>query len=243
MKKTEYKINHQYQPTNTTCSPTALSMLLDYYGKYFSVDDISRKVPQVKNEKGENFGTINQQMATWCLSLGFDVALYTADIQVIDQSWRDLSKKEVIKRLEARKTGLKVPSLGELWNDAYCQSYIDFLEADGDLSIVPFITSQLLYDLIENGPILPLVCFNTLYGTGRTSNYGEKESTPDDINGKAWNHSIVIYGNDEEGNFQIADPWKKPGRHVIEPERMVAAVATAQIECDNLVFQLKKSTN
>lgn len=238
MNKTEYEIKHKYQPTNTTCSPTALSMLLGFYGEDLSVDDISAKVPQIKNEKGENFGTINTQMATWCRSLGFDVVLYTADVQVIDQSWSKLSPIEVIERLEARKSGLKVPSLGELWNNAYCQAYIEFIQSNGELHIVNAITSKLLYELLKNGPVLPCLSFDTLYGSGRTSNVGEKEAKPDDVNGKAWNHSVVIYGNDEDGNFLVADPWEKPGHHIIEPDVMVAAIGTAQLECDNLIFQL-----
>jgi uncharacterized protein YvpB len=64
MKATKYKLQNQYQPINITCSPTALSMLLGYYGKDISVDEVSEKVLQVKNEKGEEFGTINQQMAS-----------------------------------------------------------------------------------------------------------------------------------------------------------------------------------
>jgi len=240
MNKTVYEIKHQYQPTNTTCSPTALSMLLDFYGEELSVHDISAKVPQVKNEKGENFGTINQQMATWCKSLGFDVVLYTADVQVIDQSWSKLAPKELIDRLEARKSGLKVPSLGKLWNTAYCQAYIDFIRSGGELHVVNAITTSLLYKMLKNGPVLPCLSFDTLYGKGKISNIGEKETKPDDVNGKAWNHSVVIYGNDVNGNFLIADPWEKPGHHVIEPDVMIAAIGTAQLECDNLVFQLRR---
>ncbi len=238
MNSIEHKITHQYQPTNTTCSPTALSMLLGFYGTNVSVDDISVKVPQVKNEKGENFGTINTQMAMWCRTLGFDVALYTADVQVIDQSWSKLSSEAIIARLEARKSGLAVPSLGELWTEAYSQAYIEFIQSGGELHIVNAITANLLYELLPKGPLLPCVSFDTLYGRGRTSNVGEKEVRPDDVNGKAWNHSIVIYGNDDEGNFLVADPWEKPGRQVIAPDVMIAALGTAQLECDNMTFQL-----
>lgn len=240
MNKIEHEIKHQYQPTNTTCSPTALSMLLGFYGENYSVDDISTKVPQVKNEKGDNSGTINTQMATWCKSLGFDVALYTADVQVIDQSWSKFSSGEIVERLEARKSGFKVPSLGDLWNTAYCQAYIEFIQSGGELHIVNAITSNLLYELLKEGPILPCLSFGTLYGKGRTSTVDETETNPDDVNGKAWNHSVVIYGNDEKGNFLIADPWEKPGYHVIEQDVMVAAIGTAQLECDNQVFQLSR---
>ncbi len=238
MKKIEHKIVHQYQPTNTTCSPTALSMLLGSYGKHFTVDEISSKVPQVYNEDNEPFGTINQQMATWCISLGFDVSLYTFDCQVIDQSWAELPEKKLLERLDARKNGWTVPSLGVVWTRAYAQSYSDFIKAGGKLTIQPAVTTKLLYSLLRNGPILPCLSFSTLYGAGRTENLGEHDSSDNDINGRAWNHSVVIYGNDENGNFLVADPFKKPGMHVVEPERMIAAISTGQIECDNLIFQL-----
>ena len=240
MKTTEYKIKHQYQPTNTTCSPTALSMLLGYYDKEFTVAEISDKVPQVYNNKNEPQGTINQQMATWCLSLGFDVSLYTFDCQVVDQSWAGLTNEKLVERLKYRKDGWVVPQMGEAWTKAYTQSYIDFIEAGGKLTIQPAVTSALLYDLLQNGPILPCLCYNTLYGVGRTKNFDEHKSADDDVNGRTWNHSVVIYGNNEEGNFLIADPYNKPGLHVIEPERLIAAISTAQIECDNLFFQLRK---
>lgn len=241
MKAIEHTIKHQYQPTNTTCSPTALSMLLGFYGKNISVDEISDNVPQVYNEDGEPFGTINQQMATWCLSLGYEVSLYTFDCQVIDQTWDKLQKDKLINKLNARKGGWVVPSLGEAWTKAYAQSYIDFLEAGGNITVQPAVTTKLLYDLLKDAPLLPCLCFNTLYGRGRTSNFDEKKTVKDDINGRTWNHSVVIYGNDADGNFLLADPIRKPGLHLIEPERMIAAISTAQIECDNLIFQLRST--
>jgi hypothetical protein len=240
MNKVEYKVKHQYQPTNTSCSPTALSILFSYYGRSDSVDTISKSVPQSLDEKGQELGTINQEMAVWCLMLGFKVSMYTFDVQIIDMSWQSLSKAEVIKRLVAGLDGVTVPSLGKEWSKAYRQSYINFLKADGKLVIQPSVTSELLYKLLEKGPVLPCVCDNTLYGSGKSRHDGKENTIPDDTKGKATNHSIVIYGHDSNGNFLTADPCYKPGRHSISPERMIAAISTAQIECDNLLFQIFK---
>lgn len=240
MQATEYKLKHQYQPTNTSCSPTALSMLLSHYGKTMSVDEVSEQVPQVQDEHGQNFGTINTQMAVWCLSLGFKVSVYTFDCQVIDQSWAKLSKDRLLARLKLRKSGWAVPALGELWTKGYVQSYIDFLNDSGDLHIQPSVSSKLLYDLLKKGPILPCLSYSTLYGESRQLVEGEEDTVDDDINGRALNHSVVIYGNDSNGNFLVADPFNKPGRHVVEPERMIAAISTAQIECDNLLFVIQE---
>lgn len=240
MNQISYSIKHQYQPTSTTCSPTSLSMLLDYYGIQKSIEDISREVPQVQNEKGESFGTINQQLATYCRRLGFDVAMYTFDCQIIDQAWAGLSKAVLLERLEARKSGWAVPALGSLWNEAYVQSYIDFLHAGGTLQISPAPTSDLIYGLLENGPIFACVSMSTMYGHGRIRIINEHSEILDDVNGRALNHSIVISGYDTNGNLQIIDPFIEPGQHTVPMEQTIAAIATAQIECDNLLFQLSR---
>ncbi len=239
MDKIEHHISHTYQPTNTTCSQTALSILLSHYENIIEPLELEERIPQTTNELGEKQGTINQHLATWCLSQGFNVTMYTFDCQIIDQSWSTLEKDELITRLKLRKDGWVVPGMGEQWTIEYTQGYIDFMEAGGELHIQQAVTSDLLYELLQKGPLLPCVSFSTLYGSGRTV-LTQEEDTPDDINGRATNHSIVIYGNDENGNFLVADPFKKPGKLVIDKERMLAAISTAQIECDNLLFQLYK---
>ncbi len=236
MKQAIYEVVHRYQPTPTSCSQTALSILLSHYNIPKTVDDILAVVPQVKDLDGNDSGSINQQLATWCISLGFDVTLYTFDCQIIDQSWAGLGKDDLVARLKMSMDGYEVPSLGALWSNAYRQAYVDFLEAGGEMHIQPAVTTKRLYELLEYGPILACVSFSTLYGVGRSN----EQSEQDDINGKAWNHTVVIYGNDEDGNFCVSDPLKKPGTHVVEAERMIVAISTAQLECDNLFFQIQK---
>lgn len=214
--------------------------MLSYYGKDSTPEQIAEDIPVGLNDKGEPWGTINQQLATWCIGQGYEVKMYTFDCQVIDQSWRDLDKAKLLERLEAAKAGRNVPSLGQEWSKMYLQSYIDFINAGGELHIQPHVTSKLLYELVRDGPLLTSVCFNTLYGTGHGKDIGLRKSEIDDVYGKTTNHSIVIYGVTENGDFEIADPWQEPGMHTIEPERMIAAIIAAQIECDNLLFQLKK---
>ncbi len=166
----------------------------------------------------------------------FDVELYTFDCQIIDQSWAGLRPQDIITRLEVGMGGREVPTLGALWSNAYRQSYIDYLKSGGRMHIQPAVTSELLYTLLENGPVIPCISYSTMYGVGRV----DEDSQPDDVKGKAWNHTIVIYGVDDRGRFLIADPLRKPGLHVIKPDRMIAAISTAQIECDNLLFQISK---
>jgi hypothetical protein len=241
MKVTNWGIQAQTQPTSTTCSPTALSILLGHYKDNVGPLEIEAKVPQSTNEKGEKMGTVSQQLASWCLNRGYDVAMYTFDCQVIDQSWSIVGKDELLNKLTLRKKGWIVPAMGKEWTEQYAQSYIDFINAGGQLHIEKAVTTKLLYELLEKGPLFASVSYSTMYGAARTRVVSDEESPYDDINGRALNHSIIVYGVNENGSFKIADPARseRPSLQTIEPEVMLAAISTAQIECDNLLFQLK----
>lgn len=240
MKRIEHKVVHRYQPTNHTCSQTALSILLSYYGEELTPEEIAQQVAVTKNEKGEDWGTITQQLATWCLERGYAVDMYSFDFQTLDLSWADLSNDKLLERLKAAKGVREIPILGKHFTSEYLQSYIDFITAGGALTLEPYVRSQLLYELLAQGPIFASVNFNVLYNSGRSLNTGLRKTKPDDLKGGLINHSLVIYGNTEDGDFLIADPWVEPGKHAVDPERMLGAIAAAQIECDNLVFTVTR---
>lgn len=238
----KHNITHHYQPTNNSCSQSALAILLSFFGQNLTPEEIVAKIPVNKNDKGEDWGTINQHLATWCLSQSFDVEMHTADFQIIDLSWIGLETEKLLERMELAKETREIPALGKTWSKIYMQSYIDFVKAGGKLHVLPYMTTELLNGLIADSPLLLCVNYNVLYGIGRSNNTGLRKAEPDDINGKLTNHSIVIYGLDDDGNYLVADPYKEPGLQVIEPERMIAGMSASQVECDNLFFQLKKNS-
>ncbi|MGB2787407.1 MAG: hypothetical protein WBB94_03425 [Candidatus Saccharimonadaceae bacterium] len=235
----EHRITHHYQPTNTTCSQSAMAMLLSFFGRDVSPEEIVAAVPVIKNDEGEDWGTINQNLASWSITQGFEVDMYTADFQVIDLSWVDLPKAQLLERMELAKLRRDIPALGKDWSKIYMQSYIDFVNAGGRLFIRPYMTTGLIDSLLPDSPLLTCVCYNVLYGVGRSQSVELRKSESDDLSGKLANHSILIYGKDDSDNYLVADPWEEPGAHVVEPERLLAAMTAAQMECDNLLFQLK----
>lgn len=233
-----HEIAHQYQSTNNNCSQTALSMLLNYYGLNKSPKDIMSEIPVTKDEKGNDWGTITQQLASWCISLGFKVKMYSFDIQILDLSWKDLDETELLNKLHSILGVRDVPALGKEWSKEYVQSYIEFIKAGGSLTIKDYPTIELLEKLLAKAPIFASVNFNVMYGYGRRKNVGLRESIEDFKEGKLTNHSIVISGY-KAGEFQVYDPWEKPGIHKINSERIIAAITAAQIEADNLLFQIE----
>lgn len=239
MSESNYTIHHYYQPTNTSCGPTSLAMIFSYYGKERTPEEVIKEIPVIRNKAGEDCGTSGQQLAIWCLAQGFHVDLYSADFQLLDLSWSSLSKAEMLERLTKAIKVRIAPAIGKDWSSLYLKSYIEFIKSGGTLHIDPYISSSLLNELLENGPVVVTVNFNVLHSVGRTTDIALRKSRADDINGKLANHFVVLYGR-EHGSYLIDDPWEKPGKHIIEPERLVASISAAQMECDSLIFQLSE---
>ncbi len=241
VKTREHQVTHQYQPTNNCCAQTALAILISHYDIDTTAEDILQQMPTRKKDNGDDWGTIGQKLAAWPITKDLGVTVYSFDFQVLDLSWADLPAEKVLERLEAVRAFRDVPSLGREWTMDYTQAYIDLLNQGGKLIIKPYPASALLYNLLNNGPVMVCVSYNMLYNRGRTRVVELRKSVDDDLAGIVTNHFIVVYGNDVDGNFLVADPWEKPGRHIIEPERLVCAMTASQVECDNLWICLQKS--
>lgn len=243
MKAVEHKITHYYQPTTSTCGYAALAILLSHYKRDASItpQDVIASVPQPKDAGSEPTGSITAQLASWCLSRGYSLDFYSFDCQILDLSWEGLSADSLIERLEAVKDSRHVLSLGEkYWSQVYVQAYIDMIQAGGNLQISAHVASQQLYDLLANGPIYANICSATVNNQGRLTypNPAELLEAPDDKNGFVGTHSVIIYGNDEQGNFLVADPWE--GLETVDAETMICGITAAQIECDNQCFQIRQ---
>jgi len=234
MKSITHKVEHHYQPTNNTCGYSALATLLSHYNKEYKPEELVNKVPQPIDSEGTAHGSVTAQLVDWCQSEGMQTHMYVSDPYVLDLSWKDMDSEQVKERIKKVGSSRKVPLLGDHWTKVYVDAYLSMLENGADLSVVPFIKSKLLYKLLEKGPIFANIGSTANSGNGRTINPSLRESVVDDVKGSISTHSVVIYGNDDRGNFLIADPWD--GLVTIDPEQMVLAIQAAQIECDNQIF-------
>ena len=234
MKASKWEVNLSLQPTNNTCGYTALAILLSHYNMTHTPEDLVAKVPQPTDEKGEPSGSITAQLVNWCQQNGLETHMYTSDVFITDLSWMNLSEQEIVERLRAVRSVRNMPVLGEHWSKVYVDAYVDMISNGAKLSVIPFIRTSLLYELLEKGPVYANIGSTANTGKGRTRTTGLRESEVDDINGTINTHSLVIYGNDEDGSFLVADPWD--GLVTIDPEQMVLAIQAAQIESDNQIF-------
>lgn len=236
----KHEINHVYQPTNHTCCQSALSMLLSFFDIDISPEEVASKVPVCKNEKGEEVGSVVQKLATWCILEGFEASLYTADYQILDLSWVGLSRGDLIRKMKEVLDTREVPAIGREWTKIYLEEYINFAEAGGNIEIIPYVSEELLDRLLVDSPVHITVNQNVFSNKGRTKNTGLRKSELDYKNGELNTHSILVYGKNDEGKYLVADPWTEPGLLEVEPELLIVSVAAAQIECDSIIFQLRK---
>lgn len=204
-------------------------------------EELVRKVPQPADQQGNPVGSITSQLITWCQGQGLQATLYTFDCMIIDLTWSKLSKEEIIARLEAVKDTRNVRGLGDKhWSKVYVESYIEMLKSGAELKVLPYVTPEMLYDLLKKGPVYANVVAPVLYNNGRKRHWEVRQAELDDKDGIIGTHSLVIYGNDSDGNFLLADPWE--GQQTASQAAMTAAITAAQIECDNLCFQIERHT-
>lgn len=243
MQEIKHKITHHYQPTSTSCGYASLSTLLSHENHDAAVTDLLEEVPQAKNEDGSPIGSLTAQLAEWCVKQGYHVDFTSFDFLITDLSWSGLSNEQLLAKLQAVKDVRDVHNVGgKHWSKEYVKAYINFIKAGGTLSIRPHVTSKLLYDELQNGPVYVNICSSVVHGTGRQQHpepeTDKRLSVDDDIHGAIGTHSVVIYGNDSDGNFLVADPWD--GLEVINPETMLCGITAAELECDAQCFQISR---
>jgi len=235
---TQHKITHHYQPTNTTCGYAALAMLLSFYGQEVSVDDLLASVQQPTDKNGDPTGSITTELISWCLKQGFRSKLYSFDCELLDLSWQKLNQSEMRSKIELHATTRDVLGLGNEYAQRYLLGYANMMKAGGELTIAPHVTTKLINELLEQAPVYANVCSDVMDNLGRTKTVGLREFKEDDINGRLHTHSIVVYGTNDAGDYLVADPWR--GLRILDPETLLCSITMAQIECDNMIFQLMR---
>lgn len=220
------------QPTNVSCTQTATAMLLSHYDPEYNVDRVLSDSPT------EDFGSSMQRLATYCLEKGYDVELYSFDARILDFTWADLSPTQLIEKLEKIKDVRNVDNLGKELTKQYIEEYIDFVEKGGSLRIQPYPTREFLVKLVTEGPVCVAVNFSTLLGTGHSKNNGLRSSDPDELDNEITTHAVLLYGQNDKGDFLISDPWGKPQLNVVSSDQLIASIMAAQWLCDNILFRI-----
>jgi hypothetical protein len=222
MNEEKPKIHIQQQPTETSCGPTCLKAIYDYYGHKKSLESIIREIPSL--EKG---GTLAVQLGIHALRQGFDVTIYTYNLQVFDPTWflpRKLSASLMIEKLKSQQ---KLKDKAKL--QFACQNYIEFLGTGGCLRMADLSSRVLKKYLQHSTPLLTGLSSTYLYGASREK-VVDTHQVVDDVGGFPEGHFIILDDyNREEKRVRIVDPYpgnpySKNLRYSIRMERLINAI-------------------
>lgn len=184
----------QPQPTDTSCGPTCLQAVYNYYGDVIPVTSLIDEVPEL-----ETGGTLAVQLGLHALRRGYAAELFTYNLRVFDPTWFDLETAEMARRLEQR-IGRRHSEKRRL----AMQAYLDFIRLGGQVRL-EVLNEGLIRSLLEsNLPILTGLSSTFLYSSPREIPTNDKE---DDIRGEPVGHFVVLCGCDPlAGTVLVADP-------------------------------------
>ncbi|MCC5815300.1 MAG: C39 family peptidase [Leptospira sp.] len=195
--KADLKISIESQPDDTTCGPTALHAVYNYYGLNISLKETIDEIKQLKDG-----GTLVVLLAVHALRKGFRAKIYTYNLQVFDLTWFTHSNIDIGEKL---KQQLKVKPESERLKFA-TEGYLEFLRLGGEIRQEPLSNSLIRRYLNKNIPILTGLSATYLYNEPRE--FGSNCEF-DDIRGFPSGHFVVLSGyNKDEKKVKIADPYK-----------------------------------
>ncbi|MEX2525450.1 MAG: hypothetical protein WD750_10875 [Gammaproteobacteria bacterium] len=182
------------QPDDTTCGPTCLHAVYQYYGEKDSLEAVINTTHTL-----EDGGTLAVFLANAALRRGYRAVMYTYNLEVFDPSWFapgvDLSDR--LRQQAAIKQNPRLQHATE--------GYLEFLELGGQLRFSDLNRGLLRGILRRRLPILTGLSATYLYRSARV--YGVDEDF-DDLRGEPSGHFVILAGyHSEDRSVLIADPY------------------------------------
>ncbi len=182
------------QPDETTCGPTCLHSIYEYYEGTVGLSSVIRDVDQLTEG-----GTLGSLLAVDALKRGYDATIYTYNLQVFDPTWFDLEPEEMKLRMKEQITFKDNEKLR-----TETEAYYQFLKLGGTLKFEDLRSTILRRYLKKNQPIIAGLSATYLYKSMRE--YGPDQDY-DDIRGEPTGHFVVLHGyNRDTRMVSIADP-------------------------------------
>lgn len=197
----EIKLDIKAQPTDTTCGPTCLYSLYDYYG----VKDTSLRKTISQIRSLDSGGTLAEILACHALKRGFQATIYTYHLQMFDPSWFAADglahdNDDLVARLDAQ---VKAKPWDKRLRPA-TRAIKKFLSMGGQLRMKVLTPGVIREHLAEGIPIVTGLSSTFLYGVPRE--HGPNDD-PDDIKGEPQGHFVMLVGYDTvKRQVLVADP-------------------------------------
>lgn len=193
------KIRIASQPDDVTCGPTSLHAVYDYYEDAISLSEVIESTTYL-----EEGGTLGVHLGIHALKRGYNVSIYTYNLQLFDPTW--FHKPSIEKLKECLTLQKKVKPQKKLIKAT--NAYLEFLTLGG---IVNFreLTPKLLKAFFDKQmPVLTGLNATYLYNAAREFVDDQGVISYDNLRGTSSGHFVVLGGYDEIGKrIIVADPY------------------------------------
>jgi hypothetical protein len=186
------------QPDETTCGPTCLQAVYNYWGGDVPLAEVIERTHKLKHG-----GTFAIFLACDALRHGYQATIYTYNLTVFDPTWF-VPGVDIAERLQQQRKHKQDARLQHV-----TEGYLEFLRLGGRLRLADLSRPLIRGLLRRNQPIITGLSSTYLYRAARE--YGP-DDVPDDIRGLPAGHFVVIAGYDrEKRSVLVADPyWRHP---------------------------------
>ena len=209
------------QPDETTCGPTCLHAVYNYWGKSDPLEDIIARTRKLESGSG----TFDVFLACDALRNGFKATIYTYNLTVFDPTWfaAGVDIAERLRQQREVKTDRRLRYVTE--------GYLEFLNLGGRLRLTD-LSHSLIHGLLRRGlPILTGLSSTFLYRVARE--YGA-DDMPDDIRGFPAGHFVVITGyNRIKRTLLVADPYGPTQEYWSNIDRVISAILLGVVTYDS----------
>jgi len=182
------------QPDDTTCGPTCLHAVYEYYGDTITLSEV---IQEVKSLQGG--GTLAVLLGNHALKRGYRATIFTYNLHVFDPTWFAI-KTDLAEKLKAQAASRYDAKLAFA-----TKGYLEFLENGGRLQFEDLTLGLIRRFLKKSVPILTGLSSTYLYRAAREN---PETNRDDDIGGFPSGHFVVLCGYDKHTReVLVADPY------------------------------------
>lgn len=186
----------QEQPTHTSCGPTCLHGIYSFFEDHIKLSKVIKEISDFE----EGGGTLGVVLANHALKRGYDVTVYTYNINIFDPTWFQSDQQEIIDSLAKRR---------DRWSADHKEvfainSYIKFLERGGKIRMETLSKNLIRSILSEKVPIITGLSSTWLYQAPRED---QVKNIDDPIHGDPSGHFVIIEGISRT-HASICDPYR-----------------------------------
>lgn len=216
-KATRLPLGMQAQPDDTTCGPTCLQAVYQYWSDSIGLTEV---IDQTHVLPGG--GTLAVHLASHALARGYGATIWTYNLHVFDPTWFQTAAVDLSERLERQ-----LQAKGGEQLQATTQGYQRFLQLGGRLRFQPLNTRLIRRPLMRGIPIITGLSATYLYGTARE--WGPNDDY-DDIRGEPSGHFVVLSGYEKKGRrVEVTDPLRRNPmadghRYMVDIDRVIGAI-------------------